>query len=145
MQIYMASDHTAIEQRHEIGKYLKAKGYEVIDLGCESSPSNYAEYGIKLGEEVVNHPGSLGIAMCGTGIGISIACNKVKGVRCGLVDRVENASLIKEHNNANVLSMGARTTSIDDMKKIVDAYLSTNFAGERHQERIDTISNYEKK
>lgn len=143
MEIYITSDHSGINQRHELISYLEANGMVVHDLGTEDCSSNYAQLGIKLGEMVVNNPGSLGIVMCGTGIGISIATNKVKGVRCALVDRVENAHLVREHNNANVLSLGARTTTIEEMKQIVNEFLKTEFEGGRHEARIQTISDYE--
>lgn len=145
MKIYIGSDHTGVEVRQAIINYLENQGIEVVDLGTQLDKANYAEIGISVGEHVINDPGSLGIAICGTGIGISIACNKVSGIRCALVDRIDNASLIKEHNNANVLALGARTTSLDDMLKIIDAYINTPFAGGRHQERLQTISDYEQK
>lgn len=145
MKIYIGSDHTGVEVRQAISNYLETRGIEVVDLGTQLDKANYAEIGISVGEHVIKDPGSLGIAICGTGIGISIACNKVSGIRCALVDRIDNASLIKEHNNANVLALGARTTSLDDMLKIIDAYINTPFAGGRHQERLQTISDYEQK
>ncbi len=143
MHIYIGSDHSGIQQREALVTYLNNKGYQVFDLGTKQAPSNYAQIGISVGEAVSNDPQSVGICICGTGIGISIACNKVKGIRCGLVDKVENASLIKQHNNANVLAMGARTTSLEDMKKIVDVFLKTDFEQGRHLQRINYISDYE--
>ena len=143
MKVFISSDHSGIDKRMELINHLQAKGLEVEDLGTNETTSNYADLGIIVGEAVKNNDGSLGIVMCGTGIGISIACNKVKGIRCALVDRVENAKLVREHNNANVLALGARTTSIEDMKQILDDFFSAEFEGDRHIERLNTISEYE--
>ena len=129
MQIFITSDHSGIDKRHHLIDFITNLGYQVTDLGTEDTTSNYAELAIKLG----------------TGIGISIACNKVKGIRCALVDKVENAHLVKEHNNANVISLGARTTSLEEMETIIKIFLDAEFEGGRHQARIDTISEYEAK
>jgi ribose 5-phosphate isomerase B len=115
-------------------------GYSVIDKGCFSEESvDYPDFGVAVGKAVVETPGSQGIIMCGTGIGISIAANKVKGVRAGLCTTPQHAEMTRRHNDANILAMGARMTSIEDMEKIIDAWFATEFEGGRHQLRVDKI------
>lgn len=142
--IYIGSDHTGIEMKNAIIKHLIKNKYNVIDIteniSFETS-SSYSKIGIKLGEKVVENHG-LGIAICGTGVGISIAANKVKGIRAGLVYELETAKLIKQHNNANILATGARLIAIDKAIKLVDVFLETNFEGGRHNERIKKIDEY---
>jgi len=143
MKIYLASDHGGFELKEVIKDYLKEEGYNVEDLGTHNEDSvDYPDFGIKVGEAVVQDEDSIGIVMCGTGIGISIAANKVKGVRCALCSQVFSAEMAKKHNNANVIAMGGRVTGKDLGKRIVKAFLDEKFEGGRHQRRIDKIMNY---
>ena len=143
MKIYIASDHTGIEMRKKIIEYLVEKGHEIIDKGTNQESSNYVKKGIRIGESVAQDSESMGIVICGTGVGISVACNKVPSIFCALVDRVENAKLVRQHNNANVLALGARTTSIEDSIKIVEDFVNTDFDGGRHATRLDSLKDYE--
>lgn len=141
--IAIGSDHAGYELKEELKKYLQEKGLKTKDLGTNDLSSvDYPDFGRKVGEAVINDQLDFGIVVCGTGIGISIAANKVKGIRAALVYDEETASLAKMHNNANVIALGGRKTSIEEAKKIVDAYLSSQFE-ERHQKRLDKISVYE--
>ena len=140
MRIAIASDHGGFELKEIVKKHLEERGLEVADLGTNSDASvDYPVYGKACGEAVVNGEADCGIVVCGTGIGISIAANKVKGVRCGLCTSVEMAQLTKQHNNANVLALGGRTTPAELALQIVDAWLDTEFEGGRHQRRVDML------
>lgn len=144
-RIYIGNDHTAIEMKNAIKKYLTAKGYDVTDLGNNDGNScNYANIGITLAEAVVADKDSKGIALCGTGIGISIAANKVQGARVGLVYEVQTAELTRQHNDANILATGARLIAVEKAILLVDAFLNTEFEGGRHQERVGTLDEYNK-
>ena len=146
MKIAMANDHGAVDYKNEIKDMLIKEGYEIIDLGCNSLDSvDYPDYGSACARMVANNEVDFGIVMCGTGIGISIAANKVKGIRCALCTDVTMARLTREHNNANMLSMGQRTTGIETAKDIVHTFLNTPFSnGERHIKRIEKITELEK-
>lgn len=138
--IYLASDHVGFEYKKEILKHLENSGYKLVDLGPHSSDStNYALYGKKIGEKVSKDSESMGIAICGSGIGISIAANRYKKVRAARVVSVKWAKLARDHNDANVLALGARATSLKESIKIVDAFLSEPFEGGRHIKRIKTL------
>lgn len=140
MRIAIASDHGGFELKEIVKKHLEERGLEVADLGTHSDASvDYPVYGKACGEAVVNGEADCGIVVCGTGIGISIAANKVKGVRCGLCTSVEMAQLTKQHNNANVLALGGRTTAPELALQIVDAWLDTEFEGGRHERRTDML------
>ena len=140
MKIAVASDHGGFKLKEEVKAHLLERGLEVLDLGTHTEDSvDYPEYGKACGEAVVGGQADVGIVVCGTGIGISIAANKVKGVRCGLCTSVEMASLTKQHNNANVLALGGRTTGTELAMRIVDAWLDTEFEGGRHQRRVDML------
>lgn len=142
MKIAVASDHGGFELKEAVKRHLEEKGYEVIDLGTNSTDSvDYPVYGKACGEAVVSGKASQGIVCCGTGIGISIAANKVKGIRCGLCTSVEMAKLTKQHNNANILALGGRTTGVDLALEITDAWLETEFEGGRHLRRTDMLDN----
>ncbi len=136
-KIFIGSDHGGHNLKAEVCEHLLLKNYEVIDLGCDNLEScDYPKFGEKVGEEVIAHPGSLGIVVCGSGIGISIAVNKVKGIRCALANSKELAKLGREHNGANVLAMGERTQFADDPLEIVDVFLDTEVDdAERHKRR----------
>ncbi len=140
MKIAVASDHGGYRLKEYLKKYLKEKGEEVIDLGTDSEGSvDYPVYGKACGEAVVSGKADRGIVCCGTGIGISIAANKVNGVRCALCTDVHMAEMSRKHNNANVLALGGRTTSDEEAEKITEAWLSTGFEGGRHQRRVNML------
>ena len=140
MKIAIACDHGGYQLKEEVKAHLLERGLEVLDLGTNSEDSvDYPAYGKACGEAVVGGQADVGIVVCGTGIGISIAANKVKGVRCGLCTSVEMATLTKQHNNANVLALGGRTTETGLAMQIVDAWLDTEFEGGRHQRRVDML------
>lgn len=145
MKIALGNDHAAVELKQEILEYLQEKGHEVIDLGVNSNEScNYPEYGAAVGHAVVDGKADCGVLICGTGVGISIAANKVKGVRAAVCSEPVTARLVKEHNDANIIAFGARIVGNEMAKAIVDAYLGAEFLGGRHQTRVDMISDLEK-
>ena len=140
MKIAIASDHGGFSLKGVIAGHLAARGIEVLDLGTDSQDSvDYPIYGQICARAVAEKAADLGIVVCGTGIGISIAANKTRGIRCALCTSTEMARLAKEHNNANVLALGGRTTEPELAKQIVDAWLDAEFAGGRHQRRIDML------
>ena len=140
MIIAMACDHAGYPLKITIKEHLKSRGIDVIDLGTDSEdPVDYPIYGKKLGEYVAAKKADLGVAVCGTGIGISMACNKVKGIRCALCTSVEMGQKAKQHNNANILALGGRTTDPDLAVKIVDAWLGEKFLGQHHTRRIEML------
>ncbi len=142
-KIFIASDHGGYELKEYLKGYLKKSNYEVEDLGTNSNQSvNYPDYASKLSNEVIKND-TLGILICGTGIGMSIAANKVDGIRAALVDSVTLAKLSRAHNNANVLCMGGRILGNILAEEIVDSFLTTDFEGGRHQNRLDIISSLE--
>jgi len=140
MQIFLGADHGGFEMKDRIAAHLKLKGHTIIDLGTNSADSvDYPEFGHLVGRSVIDHSGSIGIVVCGSGIGISIAANKVKGIRAALCHSVEYAKLAKQHNNANVLALGGRFVTEELAMQIVDTFIATDFEGGRHQQRIDKI------
>ncbi len=140
MKIAIASDHGGYALKEQVKQHLLERGVEVEDLGTHSEDSvDYPVYGKLCGQTVASGKADLGVVVCGTGIGISIAANKVKGIRCGLCTSVEMAHLTKQHNNANVLALGGRTTKPELAMAIVDEWLDTEFEGGRHQRRIDML------
>lgn len=140
MIIAMASDHGGFGLKKVIKEHIAERGLKVVDLGTNSEESvDYPVYGKACAEAVASGKADLGIVCCGTGIGISIAANKVKGIRCGLCTSVEMAELTKKHNNANMIALGGRTTEPELALKIVDAWLDTEFEGGRHQRRTDML------
>ncbi len=141
MRLAIASDHAAIEMKIALCEYLRNAGHDVDDLGPHDAASvDYPDYGYKLAEAVASGAASLGIALCGSGIGISIAVNRNPACRCALVSEPLSAALAREHNDANVIAMGARLTGIEMAKACLDAFLSTSFGGDRHQRRVDKLS-----
>lgn len=141
MKIVVASDHAGYDLKLKVVEHLKERGIEVEDLGCHSTdPVDYPVYGKKCGEAVMAGQGDLGMVFCGTGIGISMACNKVHGVRCALVHSVETAKMAKQHNNANVLAMGGRVTDPELAIEMTDAWLDEKFLGGHHQPRVDMLN-----
>lgn len=144
MKISLGSDHGGFLLKEEIKSYLLEKKYEVVDVGTYSLDScAYSEFGLKAAELVANNECDFGIVICTSGEGIMMSANKVKGIRCGLIYNEEVASLIRLHNNANMMSMGAKFTTFEQAKKYVDIFLNTNFEGGRHIKRINVISEYE--
>lgn len=140
MIIAMGSDHAGYNLKEEIKAYLLEKGHTVKDCGTDSTEScDYPVFGRAAAEVVREEEAERAIVICGSGIGISIAANKVPGIRCALSSEPLSAELSRRHNNANALAMGARLIGSDMAKKIVDVFLSTEFEGGRHQRRIDKI------
>lgn len=140
MIIALASDHGGFKLKLAVKEHLIERGYKIADLGTNSEESvDYPVYGKACGEAVAAGKADLGMVFCGTGIGISIATNKVKGVRCALCTSTEMATLAKEHNNANVLALGGRILTTEEAIAITDAWLDAEFAGGRHQRRTDML------
>jgi ribose 5-phosphate isomerase B len=141
MRIAIASDHAAVELKAELRDYLIGLGHEVADLGPETADRvDYPDFGYKLAAVVADGTAERGVALCGSGIGISIAVNRNPACRCALVSDPYSASLSREHNDANVIAMGARLTGPDMAKACLDAFLSTPFGGGRHGPRVDKLS-----
>ena len=141
MRIALAADHAGYALKDEIAAWLRDAGHEVVDLGTNSGDSvDYPDYGYKLAEEIAAGRADLGVALCGSGIGISIAVNRKSACRCARVDDPLSARLAREHNDANVLARGGRLIGTDMAKACVDAFIGTDFAGGRHQRRIDQLS-----
>lgn len=140
MKIAIGNDHVAVELKNEIAAYLREKGYEVINFGVDSSERcDYPVYGEKVGRAVANGEADLGIAICGTGVGISLAANRVPGVRAVVCSEPYSAKLSREHNNTNVLAFGARVIGVELAKMIVDAWLGAEFEGGRHLKRVEML------
>jgi ribose 5-phosphate isomerase B len=145
MRIAIGADHAGVQLKNDIKKQLEARGVEVTDLGTDSADSvDYPDYARKVGEAVARGDADRGILFCGSGVGMAIAANKIAGVRAATVFDENGARLSREHNDANVLSLGERVTPADQARKIVDAFLDTPFAGGRHQRRVDKITALEK-
>jgi ribose 5-phosphate isomerase B len=142
MRIAIASDHAAIALKSALVAHMEAAGHEVEDLGpYDESSVDYPDYGYKLSNSVASGNADFGVALCGSGIGISIAVNRNPACRAALVSEPLSAKLAREHNDANVIAMGARLTGIDMAKACLDAFLSTPFAGDRHVRRVGKLSN----
>lgn len=140
MIIAIASDHGGFALKNTVREHLKERGVKVVDLGTDSEESvDYPVYGKACGEAVADGRADRGIVCCGSGIGISIAANKVKGVRCALCTSVEMARLCRQHNNANMIALGGRLTEPELALQIVDTWLDTEFEGGRHQRRTDML------
>ena len=140
MKIAIGNDHSAVELKNIIVDFLKEKGIEVLNLGTDSSEScDYPVYGEKVGRAVVSGEADLGIAICGTGLGISLAANKVKGVRACVCSEPYTAVMSRRHNDANVLVMPGRFISTEEADMIMKEFFSTPFEGGRHQRRVDKI------
>lgn len=141
MKLVITSDHAGIELKEILKDHIEKKGIKVEDLGPFDKKSvDYPDYAHTMCKKIVDGQADLGIAICGTGIGMSIACNKVDGIRASLCSESYSARLTRLHNNSNVLCLGARVIGVELAIDIVDAYLNTNFSGEeRHQRRIDKL------
>ena len=141
MKIAIASDHAAFELKAQLADWLREQGHEVADLGTNGPDSvDYPDYGAKLAEHLAAGKSERGIALCGSGIGISIAANRNPNVRCALVSEPLSARLAREHNDANAIALGARLIGVDMAKACVTAFLETPFASGRHQRRVDKLS-----
>ena len=142
MRIAIASDHAAYELKAQLADWLRDAGHAVEDLGTNGPDSvDYPDYGYALAEAIADGRADRGVALCGSGIGISISVNRNPAARCALVSEPLSAKLSREHNDANVIAMGARLTGIDMAKACLDTFLSTPFAGDRHVRRVGKLSN----
>jgi ribose 5-phosphate isomerase B len=141
-RIAIASDHAAFELKAAVVAHLRAAGHEVVDLGPDTADSvDYPDFGYRLADAIGSGAASKGIALCGSGIGISISVNRHPACRCALVSDGLSARLAREHNDANVIAMGARLIGVDTARDCIDQFLATPFAGGRHQRRIDKLTN----
>lgn len=140
MIVAIAGDHGGFALKQRIREHLIERGIKIADLGTDSEESvDYPEFGKACAQAVASGKADRGIVICGTGIGISIAANRIRGIRCGLCTSVEMAELSRKHNNANMLAMGGRITSVEDAIRITDAWLDTEFEGGRHSRRVNML------
>ena len=140
MKIAIGSDHAGFLAKEEVIKFLKESGYEVEDVGTYSKDScDYPIFGRKVGELVANKDCEFGVVICSSGEGIMMAANKVKGIRCGIAYNDQTAELLRQHNDANVISFGANFMDIEDIKRRLRIFLNTDFLGERHLRRVNLI------
>ena len=146
MRVYLGSDHAGFELKGHLVGHLAEQGHDVVDVGAHSydSVDDYPPYCLETGRRVVADPGSLGVVIGGSGNGEQIAANKVDGVRCALAWNTATAQLARQHNNANMVSVGARMHDVETATGFVDTFLATAFSGDpRHQRRIDQLAAYE--
>ncbi|MBQ6175412.1 MAG: ribose 5-phosphate isomerase B [Clostridia bacterium] len=144
MKLVIGNDHVALEMKYEIMAYLQEKGYEVLNIGTDSPDRfDYPVSGYRAAKMVASGEADGGILICGTGVGISLSANKVRGIRCCVCSEPYSARLSKQHNNTNMIAFGARVVGIELAKMIVDAWLEAEFEGGRHQRRIDMIREIE--
>ena len=144
MKLAIGNDHVAVEMKQEIQKYLEEKGHEVINIGTDSAERfDYPISGYKVAKLVSSGEVDGGVLICGTGVGISLAANKVKGIRACVCSEPYTAKLSKQHNNSNIIAFGARVIGVETAKMIVDEWLSAEYEGGRHQARIDMITEIE--
>lgn len=145
MKIGFANDHSALEMKRELIPYLQSKGYEIINFGTDTTQAvDYPDYGERLGNAVRDHEVDLGVAICGTGVGISLACNKVRGIRACCCSESYSARYSRLHNDANIICFGARVIGVETAKMILDEFLNTSWqgaqeGGERHRRRVEKI------
>ncbi|MDF2385579.1 ribose 5-phosphate isomerase B [Nostoc ellipsosporum NOK] len=143
--IAIASDHAAYAMKAELVEWLRNEGHEVLDLGTNGPESvDYPDYGYRLAKAIEDGQAERGVALCGSGIGISIAVNRNPAARCALVSEPLSASLARQHNDANVVALGARLVGIEMAKACITTFLATEFLGERHQRRVDKLSHPER-
>ena len=144
MKIAIGNDHVALEMKEHIKKYLEEKGHTLVDFGAYSTErTDYPIYGKKVADAVARGECDFGVLICGTGIGISLAANKVKGIRAAVCSEPYSARLTRQHNNANIIAFGARVIGIATAEMIVDEFFSAEYEGGRHQNRIDMICDIE--
>ena len=145
MKIGFANDHSALEMKRELIPYLQSRGYEIINFGTDTTQAvDYPDYGERLGNAVRDHEVDLGVAICGTGVGISLACNKVRGIRACCCSEPYSARYSRLHNDANIICFGARVIGVETAKMILDEFLNTSWqgaqeGGERHRRRVEKI------
>ncbi len=145
MRIAIGNDHAAVDLKWQIVDFLEEKGYEVLNIGTDTAESvDYPVYGKRVAHAVIDGEADLGIAICGTGLGISLAANKVKGIRACVCSEPYTAMMSRKHNNCNVLCFGARVVGLDLAKMIVETWLNTEFEGGRHERRVNMIMEIEK-
>ncbi len=145
MKLAIGNDHAALEMKRHIMEYLSNKGYELVNFGTDSEDRvDYPIYGMKVAEAVASGECELGILICGTGIGISLAANKVRGIRAAVCSEPYSAAMTRRHNDANVIAFGARVVGPATAEMIVDAFLEAEYEGGRHQRRVDMIAAIEK-
>ena len=141
-RVAIASDHAAIELKTALAQHLRALGHEVLDLGPDGAePVDYPDYGYRLAEAIAAGEAERGVALCGSGIGISIAVNRHPAARAALVSEPLSARLAREHNDANVIAMGARLVGIEMAKACLETFLATPFGGARHLRRVEKLTN----
>ncbi len=144
-RIALASDHAAFAMKAELAEWLRNEGHDVRDLGTKGPESvDYPDYGYRLGKAIETGEAEFGVALCGSGIGISIAVNRNPAARCALVSEPLSAGLAREHNDANVIAIGARLTGIEMAKACITRFLTTDFLGDRHQRRVEKLSHPER-
>ena len=144
MRIAIGNDHVGVELKRHLVKYLEAQGHEVVNFGTDETASNhYPIYAEKVARAMLSGEFDKGILICGTGLGISIAANKIKGIRCAACSEPVSAELSRQHNNANIVAMGARMIGPVMAEAIVDKFLNTEFLGGRHQLRVDMMTTLE--
>ena len=140
MKIYIGNDHAAVEMKNAIVDHLEKNNIQVENIGTDSNEAvDYPNYGKKVASLVVNDDSSLGIVICGSGIGISIAANKIDGARAALCYEEETTILARQHNNANILALGARISTVEKAISLVDLFINTKFEGGRHQKRVEKL------
>ena len=145
MKIAVGSDHGGLEYKNAIKEHLEKQGHEVIDVGTYTKDScHYPLFGAEVAKKVASKECKFGVVVCTSGEGISMAANKIKGVRCGIAYNDDVARLMRQHNDANVISFGQAFMNLDDVLRRVDIFLSTEFEGGRHQTRVDLINDLEK-
>ena len=143
-QFFFGSDHAGRELKDNLLTYAKSQGFRVTDMGADSDESvDYPDYARKVGLAVIEHPGSIGILVCGTGIGMSIAANKIHGIRAALLYNEETARLARQHNNANIIVMGGREISSPQAIRWFDIFVASAFEGGRHSRRVEKIAHLE--
>ncbi|CAM4238560.1 ribose 5-phosphate isomerase B [Paenibacillus phoenicis] len=145
MKVVIANDHGGLMLKRELASLLREMNAEVVDLGCDTQDAvDYPDYAIRAAAMVANGEAERGILICGTGIGMSIAANKVPGIRCALAHDVFSAKATRLHNDSNMLALGERVIGPGLAREIVKTWIETEFEGGRHQRRIDKVSNYER-
>ncbi|MDP4126278.1 MAG: ribose 5-phosphate isomerase B [Bacillota bacterium] len=145
MRVALGADHGGYELKEAIRTHLEAQGFKVLDKGTHSTDSvDYPQYGFLVGDAINKGEADLGIVVCGTGQGIAIAANKIPGIRAAVCTETFSARMAREHNNANILSLGGRVIGVGLALDIVDIFLKTEFSGGRHANRINLISNIER-
>lgn len=140
MRISIASDHGGFEQKQQLVRYLEGKGFDVVDRGPDTDDSvDYPDFAERTCKDVQSGEAEFGILVCGTGIGMAIAANKMRGIRAANVTSPEFAKLSREHNNANVLTLSGRFVALNENEAIIDAFIATPFSGGRHERRVGKI------